>query len=71
MRLKKALTYPKLTQEFADKLERRRATHLAKYRLINDILEKASKVETKGVHNFLTKILYKLFGWLVIKDETI
>lgn len=71
MRLQKALTYPALTTEFAQMLERRRAVSLAKYRLINDILEKPSKVETKAVHNFLTKILYKLFGWLVIKDETI
>lgn len=71
MKLQKALTYPALTVDFALKLEKRRAVSLAKYRLINDILEKPSKVETQAVHNFLTKTLYKLFGWLVIKDETI
>lgn len=71
MRLQKALIYPSLTSEFAQKLEKRRVVSLAKYRLINDILEKPSKVETHAVNNFLTKILYKLFGWLVIKDETI
>lgn len=71
MRLEKALKYPKITPEFEHKLEKRRAANLAKYRLINQILEKPSKVEAKGVHNFFTKILYKLFGWLVIKDETV
>ena len=71
MRLEKALKYPSLTPDFAQKLEKRRAIHLTKYRLINDILEKPSKVEAKAVHNFLTRMLYKLFGWLVIKDETV
>ena len=70
-RLQKAIKYPKLTPEFIEKLERRRGIYLTKYRLINDILEKSTKFESKMVENILTKLLYKCFGWLVIKDQTL
>jgi len=70
MRLNKAIKYPSLTPTFAQKLERRRVIYLSKYRQVNDLLEKPSKVETIMIENPFTKVLYKLFGWLVIKDQT-
>jgi len=70
-RLEKTLKYPRITAEFSQKLERRRTIALKRYRLINDILEKPSKVESVMIQNFFTKILNKVFKWLVIKDQTI
>ena len=70
MRLNKAIKYPSLTPEFADKLEKRRVLYLSKYRLVNDLLEKPTKIEAIMVQNFFTKLLNKFFGWLVIKDQT-